>query len=107
MARQASTVDLLLNLCKEKDVHHSNAAILNLSEWYFAGTGVLGAYAYWGPKAGAKVFSMTPEGADLKFGAITVITGVIGTVLGGVALDKVGSTMTNALAICCISNVLG
>lgn len=53
------------------------------------------------------MFSMTPEGADLKFGAITVITGVLGTVMGGVALDKVGSTMTNALAICCISNVLG
>ena len=50
---------------------------------------------------------MTPEGADLKFGAITVVTGVIGTILGGVALDKVGSTMTNALAICCISNVVG
>ena len=68
---------------------------------------MLGAYAYWGPKAGAKVFSMAPEGADLKFGAITVVTGVIGTVLGGVALDRAGSTMANALAICCISNVLG
>ncbi|KAL3133909.1 hypothetical protein ABBQ32_008365 [Trebouxia sp. C0010 RCD-2024] len=70
-------------------------------------TGVLGAYAYWGPKAGAQVFSMSPEGADLKFGAITVVTGVMGTILGGVALDQVGSTMTNALAICCISNVVG
>lgn len=70
-------------------------------------TGVLGAYAYWGPKAGAQVFSMSPEGADLKFGGITVVTGVMGTILGGVALDRVGSTMTNALAICCISNVVG
>ena len=69
--------------------------------------GVLGAYAYWGPKAGAQVFIMAPEGADLKFGAITVVTGVAGTILGGVALDRVGSTMANALTICCISNVLG
>ena len=70
-------------------------------------TGVLGAYAYWGPKAGAKVFSLNPEGADLKFGAVTVATGVVGTILGGVTLDRVGSTMRNALIICCISNVLG
>ncbi len=70
-------------------------------------TGVLGAYAYWGPKAGSKVFSLAPAGADLKFGAVTVATGVVGTILGGVALDRVGSTMANALAICCISNVLG
>ena len=70
-------------------------------------TGVLGAYAYWGPKAGAKVFTLNPEGADLKFGAVTVATGVVGTILGGVTLDRVGSTMRNALIICCISNVLG
>lgn len=70
-------------------------------------TGVLGAYAYWGPKAGAKVFTLNPEGADLKFGAVTVATGVVGTILGGVTLDRVGSTMRNALVICCISNVVG
>lgn len=68
---------------------------------------VLGAYAYWGPKAGAKVFHLAPAGADLKFGALTVVTGVVGTIVGGVALDRVGSTMKNALAICCISTALG
>lgn len=70
-------------------------------------TGVLGSYAYWGPKAGAQVFSLNPEGADLKFGAVTVATGVVGTILGGVALDRLGSSMRNALGICCVSNVLG
>lgn len=69
--------------------------------------GVLGAYAYWGPKAGAKVFHLAPEGADLKFGAVTVVTGVVGTILGGVALDRVGSTMKNALAICAMSTGSG
>lgn len=43
-------------------------------------TGVLGAYAYMGPKAGRDVFSLRPETADLTFGAITVLTGVLGTV---------------------------
>ena len=73
----------------------------------FVQTGVLGAYAYWGPKAGAKVFYLDPEGADLKFGAVTVVTGVVGTILGGVVLDRVGSTMKNALSICSLSTALG
>ncbi|KAA6424015.1 MAG: sugar transporter spinster transmembrane [Trebouxia sp. A1-2] len=43
----------------------------------------------------------------LNVAATAVYTGVVGTILGGVALDRVGSTMRNALTICCISNVLG
>lgn len=68
---------------------------------------MLGAYAYWGPKAGAKVFQLAPEGADLKFGAVTVLTGVVGTILGGVALDRVGSSLKNATGICSLSTALG
>ncbi len=41
---------------------------------------MLGAYAYMGPKAGRDVFALKPETADLAFGAITVLTGVLGTV---------------------------
>jgi hypothetical protein len=43
-------------------------------------TGVLGAYAYMGPKAGRDVFVLKPETADLTFGVITVLTGILGTV---------------------------
>ena len=42
--------------------------------------GVLGAYAYMGPKAGRDVFVLKPETADLTFGVITVLTGILGTV---------------------------
>lgn len=45
-----------------------------------AGAGVIGAYAYMGPKAGRDVFRLAPETADLTFGAVTVLTGVVGTV---------------------------
>lgn len=38
-------------------------------------TAVLGAYAFYGPKAGRDVFAVAPERADLTFGAITVLTG--------------------------------
>ena len=86
---------------------HLPSTLANSFTVFMCNAAVLGAYAYWGPKAGAKVFQLPPEGADLKFGAVTVATGVVGTVLGGLALDRVGSTMRNALAICCISNVLG
>ncbi len=45
--------------------------------------GVLGAYAYLGPKAGREIFSLPSEQADITFGAVTVLTGVFGTITGG------------------------
>lgn len=62
-------------------------------------TGVLGFYSYWGPKAGKALFGMQQESADLVFGALTVLTGVIGTAAGGVALDRLGGGMESALAL--------
>ena len=46
--------------------------------------GVLGAYAYLGPKAGREIFVLPAETADITFGGVTVITGTLGTVFGGV-----------------------
>jgi hypothetical protein len=47
--------------------------------WTVAGmtvyTAVLGAFAFYGPRAGREVFGIAPERADLTFGAITVLTG--------------------------------
>ena len=45
--------------------------------------GVLGAYAYLGPKAGREIFNLQSEQADVTFGAVTVLTGVFGTITGG------------------------
>ena len=60
----------------------------------------IGAIAYLGPKAGRDVFGISGETADLVFGAVTVLTGVFGTLAGGLALDRVGGTMGNGLRIC-------
>ena len=60
----------------------------------------IGAIAYLGPKAGRDVFGISGETADLVFGAVTVLTGVFGTLAGGLALDRVGGTMANGLRIC-------
>lgn len=71
------------------------------------GAAFIGAIAYLGPKAGRDVFGISGETADLVFGAVTVLTGVFGTLAGGVLLDRLGSTMANALAICAAGMAIG
>jgi MFS transporter, Spinster family, sphingosine-1-phosphate transporter len=63
-------------------------------------TAVLGALAFYGPKAGRDIFGIAPETADLAFGAVTVATGTLGTLAGGALLDAVGSSLRNALLLC-------
>jgi uncharacterized membrane protein YgcG len=70
-------------------------------------TAVLGVYAFWGPKAGRRIFQMDGETADLVFGGVTVVTGIFGTLAGGTLLDYLGSTLRNANLICAISNWCG
>ncbi|KAK3142020.1 hypothetical protein QOZ80_4BG0341130 [Eleusine coracana subsp. coracana] len=70
---------------------------------------VIGAYSYWGPKAGQDIYNMAS--ADLMFGGITIVCGIFGTLAGGFILDKIESTISNAFkllsgatffgAICC------
>ncbi|XP_066343330.1 probable sphingolipid transporter spinster homolog 2 [Miscanthus floridulus] len=58
---------------------------------------VIGAYSYWGPKAGQEIYNM--GSADLMFGGITIVCGVVGTLAGGFILDKIGSTIPNAFKL--------
>ncbi len=53
------------------------------------------------------MFSISGETADLIFGAVTVLTGVFGTLAGGIALDRLGSTMRNGLMLCALGMVVG
>lgn len=69
--------------------------------------GVIGAYSYLGPKAGSQVFNIPGEKADLTFGAVTVLTGIFGTLAGGFLLDKIGSGVKNALIICSAFTITG
>lgn len=72
---------------------------------------VIGAYSYWGPKAGYDIYNMS--NADLIFGGITIVCGILGTIAGGCVLDLMTSTISNAFkvlstatffgAICCFS----
>ncbi|XP_010546360.1 PREDICTED: probable sphingolipid transporter spinster homolog 2 [Tarenaya hassleriana] len=72
---------------------------------YVAYNFVLGAYSYWGPKAGYNIYNMS--NADLIFGGITVICGILGTVSGGLILDYIDSTISNAFKLLSVATLLG
>ncbi|XP_031482331.1 probable sphingolipid transporter spinster homolog 2 [Nymphaea colorata] len=58
---------------------------------------VIGAYSYWGPKAGYAIYNMS--NADLLFGGITIVCGIFGTLAGGYILDHINSTIRNAFKL--------
>lgn len=49
-------------------------------------TACIGCFSYYGPKAAKELFSL--DAADTVFGALTVVTGIMGTLLGGLLLDR-------------------
>ncbi|KAF3322316.1 putative sphingolipid transporter spinster 2 [Carex littledalei] len=72
---------------------------------YIAYNFVIGAYSYWGPKAGHDIYHMS--NADLMFGGITIICGIFGTLAGGLLLDKMESTISNAFKLLSGATFLG
>ncbi|GMN34138.1 hypothetical protein TIFTF001_004531 [Ficus carica] len=66
---------------------------------------VIGAYSYWGPKAGYNIYHMS--NADLFFGGITIICGVLGTLAGGLILDNMTATISNAFKLLSGATFLG
>ncbi|XP_010531329.1 PREDICTED: probable sphingolipid transporter spinster homolog 3 isoform X2 [Tarenaya hassleriana] len=72
---------------------------------YVAYNFVIGAYSYWGPKAGYNIYKM--KSADMVFGAITIICGILGTLSGGLVLDRVTATIPNAFKLLSGATFLG
>ncbi|KAI3881066.1 hypothetical protein MKX03_015696 [Papaver bracteatum] len=72
---------------------------------YAAYTFVIGAYSYWGPKAGADIYHMT--NADMFFGGITVFSGIFGTLAGGYCLDRINSSIKNGFKLLTATTALG
>ncbi|KAL0043420.1 hypothetical protein WJX79_004259 [Trebouxia sp. C0005] len=69
--------------------------------------GAFGVYSYFGPQAGHELFGVGRESIDLTFGGVTIVTAVVATLLGGWALDRVGSSIKNAMLLNGISAVVG
>ncbi|KAF7127504.1 hypothetical protein RHSIM_Rhsim11G0144900 [Rhododendron simsii] len=72
---------------------------------YIAYNFVLGAYSYWGPKAGYSIYHM--KNADMMFGGVTLLCGILGTLAGGFVLDKISSTISNAFKLLSVATFLG
>ncbi|XP_057420890.1 probable sphingolipid transporter spinster homolog 2 [Lotus japonicus] len=72
---------------------------------YIAYNFVIGAYSYWGPKAGYSIYNMT--NADMIFGGITVVCGILGTLAGGFVLDFMDNTLSNAFKVLSLSTLIG
>ncbi|KFK28236.1 hypothetical protein AALP_AA8G490100 [Arabis alpina] len=66
---------------------------------------VIGAYSYWGPKAGFGIYKM--KNADMIFGGLTIICGIIGTLGGSYVLDRINSTLTNTFKLLAASTLFG
>ncbi|XP_014510564.1 probable sphingolipid transporter spinster homolog 2 [Vigna radiata var. radiata] len=66
---------------------------------------VIGAYSYWGPKAGYSIYNMA--NADMMFGGITVVCGILGSLGGGFLLDFVNSTISNAFKLLSFATLTG
>lgn len=72
---------------------------------YIAYNFVIGAYSYWGPKAGYNIYHM--KSADLTFGGITIVCGIFGTIAGGYVLDHMTSTISNAFKLLSAATFFG
>jgi MFS family permease len=79
--------------------------------WGVAGmasyTAVIGTMSYYGPQAATALFALSPRSVDLAFGALTVVTGVVGTLSGGLLLDTWGSTLQNGTYLCFLGLAIG
>jgi hypothetical protein len=99
--------DVSVELARDASRVASHTVWLHMTAAYIMYTAVLGVYAFWGPKAGKRIYQLQGESADVVFGGVTVITGVFGSLFGGLALDVLGSTLSNANLVCGVSNLVG
>ncbi|XP_017254438.1 probable sphingolipid transporter spinster homolog 2 isoform X1 [Daucus carota subsp. sativus] len=72
---------------------------------YIAYNFVIGAYTYWGPKAGYNIYHM--KDADTIFGGITIVCGIVGTLAGGFILDLMTATISNAFKLLSMATLFG
>ncbi|OMO56380.1 Major facilitator superfamily [Corchorus capsularis] len=72
---------------------------------YIAYNFVIGAYSYWGPKAGYNIYQM--KNADMMFGGLTIVCGILGTLAGGFVLDRMGATISHAFILLSGATFLG
>ena len=74
---------------------------------YIAQTFALGGFTAWAPQYLQRKLKMELHDADFWFGAVTVLTGFLGTGIGGYWADRMkGDRVVACIKICAISSVL-
>lgn len=74
---------------------------------YIAQTFALGGFTAWAPQYLVRKLHMELHDADFWFGAVTVLTGIIGTGVGGYWADRMkGDRVIVCIKVCAISSVL-
>ncbi|OIT26729.1 putative sphingolipid transporter spinster -like 2 [Nicotiana attenuata] len=100
-----SNLNQLTRFWKDMKVLHLEKVYLVNVLGYIAYNFVIGAYSYWGPKAGYNIYHM--KNADMTFGGITIVCGIMGTLAGGLVLDRMNSTISNAFKLLSVATFLG
>ncbi|XP_009769193.1 putative sphingolipid transporter spinster homolog 2 [Nicotiana tabacum] len=100
-----TNLNQLTRFWKDMKVLHLEKVYLVNVLGYIAYNFVIGAYSYWGPKAGYNIYHM--KNADMTFGGITIVCGILGTLAGGLVLDRMNSTISNAFKLLSVATFLG
>ncbi|XP_047159657.1 probable sphingolipid transporter spinster homolog 2 isoform X2 [Vigna umbellata] len=87
-----------------QELLHDQVYVVNVLG-YISYNFVIGAYSYWGPKAGYNIYHMS--NADLLFGGMTIVCGILGTLAGGLFLDRISSTISNSFKLLSGATFLG
>ncbi|XP_016449359.1 putative sphingolipid transporter spinster homolog 2 isoform X1 [Nicotiana tabacum] len=100
-----SNLNQLTRFWKDMKVLHLEKVYVINVLGYIAYNFVIGAYSYWGPKAGYNIYHM--KNADMTFGGITIVCGILGTLAGGLVLDRMNSTISTAFKLLSVATFLG
>ncbi|EFJ41294.1 hypothetical protein VOLCADRAFT_98737 [Volvox carteri f. nagariensis] len=60
---------------------------------------IFGMVSFWAPKAAQEIFRLRGSGPEFLIGVIAVVSGVLGTLAGGVLLDRWGSSLENGFRL--------
>jgi MFS family permease len=80
---------------------------------YCAYTAAIGAFSYWAPKFLYARYGMSLAAANFKFGLVTVVSGAVGTLIGGRWADRAAedsaptARVLSLLRICAIGSAIG
>ncbi|CAL8460810.1 g341 [Coccomyxa elongata] len=95
----ARLVDGWKDLGTELKILHQQPVFLANAWGFVPVQACLGVFTFWGPKAAKEILRADENVISYLLGGITVGTAVVGTIGGGWLLDRVGSSLRNAMTI--------